>query len=71
MEFITERKEKEKMPEIGLETEISAMVHSIRDMGEIVFVILRRREGLFQAVYEKSWRKPWMKELREGQAVRI
>ena len=71
MEFITERKEKEKMPEIGLETEMSAMIHSIRDMGEIVFVILRRREGLFQAVYEKSGGKPWMKELREGQAVRV
>ena len=70
MEFITEMQEKEKMPEIGLETVMSAMVHSIRDMGEIVFVILRRREGLFQAVYEKSERKPWMKKLREGQAVR-
>lgn len=71
MEFVTGMEETEKMPEIGLETVMAAMVHSIRDMGEIVFVILRRREGLYQAVYEKSERKPWMEGLREGQAVRV
>ncbi len=71
MEFVTGMKETEKMPEIGLETVMAAMVHSIRDMGEIVFVILRKREGLYQAVYEKSERKPWMEGLREGQAVRV
>lgn len=71
MEFVTGMKETEKMPEIGLETVMAAMVHSIRDMGEIAFVILRRREGLYQAVYEKSERKPWMEGLREGQAVRV
>ena len=71
MEFVTGMKETEKMPEIGLETVMAAMIHSIRDMGEIVFVILRKREGLYQAVYEKSERKPWMEGLREGQAVRV
>lgn len=47
------------------------MIHSIRDMGEIEFVILRRREGLIQTVIEKNTTDETLKELHEGQAVRV
>lgn len=79
MEFVTglERKEGLELYEllkpemIGQKAAIDGMVHSIRDMGEIVFVILRRREGLLQAVYEKSGAAGEIPKLREGQAVRL
>ena len=47
-------------------------VHSIRNMGEVVFVILRRREGLFQTVYEtKSADDTFMSGLKEAMTVRV
>lgn len=49
----------------------TGMIHSIRDMGEIKFVILRRREGLIQTVLEKNGADGALKELHEGQAVRV
>ena len=33
---------------------LEGVVHSLRDMGEIGFVILRSREGLLQAVWEEG-----------------
>lgn len=32
----------------------NGMIHTIRDMGNIVFIILRKREGLLQCIYEKD-----------------
>lgn len=79
MEFVTGISQKKtvgltEMTEegrIGTEVSTDAMIHSIRDMGEIVFVILRRREGLLQAVYEKTEAVPELVTLREGDAVRV
>lgn len=79
MEFITGISKKETVglsemledDRIGTEVITDAMIHSIRDMGEIVFVILRRREGLLQTVYEKTKAAPELLRLREGDAVRI
>lgn len=78
MEFITGFEKKEELtltellkPEmIGKKAVTTGMVHSIRDMGEIAFVILRSRDGLLQAVVEKSTAAESLLELREGQAVR-
>ena len=36
------------------EVVLEGAVHSIRNMGDVAFVILRRREGLFQTVFEKG-----------------
>ena len=55
MEFVTgleDRKVKtleelEREESVGTEVTVEGMVHSIRDMGEISFVILRSRDGLF------------------------
>ena len=54
MEFVTgleDRKVKtleelEREESVGTEVTVEGMVHSIRDMGEISFVILRSRDGL-------------------------
>ena len=56
MEFVTgleDRKVKtleelEREESVGTEVTVEGMVHSIRDMGEISFVILRSRDGLFR-----------------------
>lgn len=52
------------------EAVVEGAVHSIRNMGDVAFVILRRREGLFQAVYEKEVNVP-IHDLKEGMTVRV
>lgn len=54
---------------VNREVSIEGAVHSIRDMGDVVFVVLRRREGLFQTVCERNQGLPvW--EWKEGMTVR-
>ncbi|HIR04483.1 MAG TPA: aspartate--tRNA(Asn) ligase [Candidatus Copromonas faecavium] len=55
----------------GQEAETAGMIHSIRDMGEISFVILRSRQGLLQAVREGAGQQGDLSRLKEGQAVRV
>lgn len=38
------------------EAVIEGAVHSIRNMGDVAFIILRKREGLFQTVLEIKFR---------------
>ena len=38
------------------EAVIEGAVHSIRNMGDVAFIILRKREGLFQTVLENKFR---------------
>ena len=38
----------------GEAVKVNGAVHTIRDMGTVAFVILRKREGLLQCVYEKK-----------------
>lgn len=65
MEFITGLKQQEEAEledllkaEEGTTIILEGAVHSIRDMGEIAFVILRKREGLIQP-YGKKERQIW------------
>lgn len=64
---------KELLSEEVLDTEVvtEGMVHSIRKMGEIAFVILRRREGLIQTVFEPEVCSFHLHELKEEAAIRI
>lgn len=48
---------------------VNGAVHTIRDMGTVAFIILRRRDGLIQCVYEKGTAGFELRELREGAAV--
>ncbi len=53
---------------LGSQVRVNGAVHSIRDMGEVSFVILRKREGILQCVLEEGGPVP-RKELKEGQTV--
>ena len=39
---------------LNQEVVLEGAVHSIRNMGDVAFVILRRREGIFQTVFENE-----------------
>ena len=78
MEFMTGVKKKEDIsvktlletPE-GTEVKLEGAVHIIRDMGEVAFVILRKREGLVQCVYEEGSVDFPLKDLKEESAVAV
>ena len=79
MEFLTGITEKETLQleelcdprRIGTEVKTDGFVHSIRDMGEVTFVVLRKRSGLIQCVFEEGVSALSPKELRESQTVRL
>ena len=60
MEFLTGAVQKEDLgiAEIlagdyeGKNIKVKGAIHTIRDMGEVAFIVLRRRDGLIQCVYE-------------------
>ena len=55
----------------GKEVRINGAIHKIRDMGDVAFVVLRKREGLVQTVYEESVPGISLKELVEEAAVEV
>ena len=79
MEFMTGVKEKETLElselleegRLGEEVKVNGAVHTIRDMGTVAFVILRKREGLVQCVYEEGVTKFNLKDLREAAKVEV
>lgn len=46
-------------------------IHTIRNMGEIAFVVLRKSEGLLQCVYEEGVTNCSLKELKEGSSILV
>ncbi|GHU43666.1 aspartate--tRNA(Asp/Asn) ligase [Clostridia bacterium] len=50
---------------------VNGTVHTIRDMGEVAFVVLRKREGLLQCVYEEGVTQFDSKTVKEGAAIEI
>mgnify|MGYP000045007308 CR=1 FL=1 len=55
----------------GEAVKVNGAVHTIRDMGTVAFVILRKREGLLQCVYEEGVTKFNLKDLREAATVEV
>lgn len=55
----------------GQKVKVNGAVHTIRDMGTVAFVVLRKREGLLQGVYEEGIAGFALKDLREADAVEI
>ena len=55
---------------LGEEVCVTGAIHTIRDMGTVAFVILRKREGLLQCVYEESAADFPIKELKEADTVK-
>ncbi len=77
MEFMTGVKEKETVDLAAVTAEgmegrtvkIEGTVHTIRDMGEVAFVILRRRDGLLQCVFEEGVTAFDLKTLKEASSI--
>jgi nondiscriminating aspartyl-tRNA synthetase len=56
---------------LGTEVFTDGAVHAIRDMGDVAFVILRKRDGLLQCVYEEGKTKFDLKQLKEACTVEV
>ena len=56
---------------LNQEVILEGAVHSIRNMGDVAFVILRRREGLFQTVFENEKADISIHDLKEAMTVRV
>lgn len=54
---------------IGQNVRVNGAVHTIRDMGDVAFVVLRKREGLLQCVYEAGSAEFSLKDLKEAATV--
>lgn len=50
---------------------VTGFIYSIRDMGEVVFIILRKRDGLLQCVVPKEKKEQMLKEVREEACAEI
>lgn len=55
----------------GQRVKVNGAVHTIRDMGNIAFVILRKREGLLQGVYEEGVSGFSLKDLKEADTIEV
>lgn len=54
---------------IGSTVTVNGAIHTIRDMGDVAFVVLRKREGLLQCVYEEGVAQFDLKSLKEAAAI--
>ena len=68
---ISELYVKAKAGGAGSTVRINGAVHTIRDIGNVAFVILRKREGLLQVVYEKGSVRFSLKDIKEAAAVEV
>ena len=79
MEFVTGVREKETLElskvlapqSLDREVLTDGSIYSIRNMGEIAFVILRKRDGLLQTVWEEGKTNLSISELKEGDCIRV
>ena len=77
MEFVSGVKKKEtleisevlKEDMTGRKIKMNGAVHTIRDMGDVVFIVLRKREGLVQCVFEEGVTDYNIKELKEEMTI--
>ena len=55
----------------GKSVKVNGAVHTIRDMGEVAFIVLRKREGLLQCVYEEGKTQFDLKDLKEAATIEV
>ena len=77
MEFVTgiQKKEEAELEDLlqaeeGSRLILEGAVHSVRDMGEIAFIILRKRDGLVQTVWENGKTNLELSQVRQGDFIR-
>lgn len=56
---------------VGKTVKVNGAIHTIRNMGTVAFVILRKREGLIQAVYEEGNSGFDIKDIKEADTVEV
>ena len=56
---------------LGERVKVNGAIHTIRDMGTVAFVVLRKREGILQCVYEKETAKFDLKDLKEAMTLEV
>lgn len=56
---------------IGKEVKLNGAIHTIRNMGDVAFVVLRKREGVVQCVFEEGKTNFDIKELKEAATVEV
>lgn len=79
MEYLTgvrhkdtlEISELRKQTQQGQKVKVNGAVHAIRNMGTVAFVILRKREGLLQGVYEEGTAKFDLKDIKEAATIEV
>lgn len=79
MEFVSGVKKKQTMELSDLLTtakegqlvKVNGAVHTIRDMGEVAFIVLRKREGLLQCVYEEGATNVSLKDMKEACTLEV
>lgn len=79
MEYLTgvrhkdtlEISELRKQAQPGQTVKVNGAVHAIRNMGTVAFVILRKREGLLQGVYEEGTAKFDLKDIKEAATIEV
>lgn len=55
----------------GKQVKVNGAIHTIRDMGDVAFVVLRKREGLVQTVFEQGVTDFDLKELKEAATIEV
>lgn len=77
MEFVTgiQKKEEAELEDLlqaeeGSRIILEGAVHSVRDMGVIAFIILRKRDGLVQTVWENGKTNLELSQVRQGDFIR-
>lgn len=55
----------------GKNIKVQGAIHTIRDMGEVAFIVLRKREGLVQCVYEEGKSRFDIQNLKEADNVEV
>ena len=77
MEFVTgiQKREEAELEDLlqaeeGSRLILEGAVHSVRDMGDIAFVILRKRDGLIQTVWEEGKTNRELSQIRQGDFIR-
>ena len=79
MEFLTGVSKKEclEISEIlagdfeGKNVKVRGAIHTIRDMGDVAFIVLRKREGLVQCIYEEGKSQFDIADLKEADTVEV
>ena len=55
----------------GKNVKVRGAIHTIRDMGDVAFIVLRKAEGLVQCVYEPDKSRFDLRDLKEADTVEV